>query len=227
MTADLTEAQLKTSPVPGEWSATAVLAHLRSCAGVWGNSIATILRQEQATLRATSPRQWIKRTNYTEIEFAPSLAAFTTQRDELLRTLDALPEAAWSLSITVTGAGRPVLSTVHSYADRLAQHESTHIKQIARIASAVDGTACRLPLPYPSAASLLDKRPWGKAECVRCQPSRIWDGCRVAERRTLASFRLQGGRRCGLMGRRSRRREWRSFPTRRGGESQAAWGYRG
>ena len=139
ITANLTESHLKASPVPGEWSATAVLAHLRSCGDVWGDATATILRQDRSTLRAINPRQWIKRTGYVEMDFGPSLAAFTAQRAELLLVLDALPEAAWGPSITVTGAGSPLVRTVHSYAERLARHESAHIKQIERIVSSLQG----------------------------------------------------------------------------------------
>ena len=137
ITANSSESKLKSSPEPGEWPATGVLAHLRACADVWGDAIATILRQDRSTLRAINPRLWIKRTGYAELAFGPSLAAFTAQRAELLRILDALPDAAWSLSITVTGAGSPLVRTVHSYAERLARHESAHIKQIERLVSSL------------------------------------------------------------------------------------------
>lgn len=39
LTAGLTPAQLHTAPNQGEWSTNDVLAHLRSCADVWGNCI--------------------------------------------------------------------------------------------------------------------------------------------------------------------------------------------
>ena len=39
LTAGLAPAQLRTAPNQGEWSANDVLAHLRSCADVWGNCI--------------------------------------------------------------------------------------------------------------------------------------------------------------------------------------------
>lgn len=43
LTADLTPAQLRTPPAPGEWSANDVLAHLRSCADIWGGCIRRLL----------------------------------------------------------------------------------------------------------------------------------------------------------------------------------------
>ncbi len=74
-------------------------------------------------------------TNYPELEFAPSFRAFAKQRAELLAFLRPLPKAAWSRSAMVTGAGRPRDRTVLEYARWLANHERTHVKQIARIVS--------------------------------------------------------------------------------------------
>lgn len=43
LTADLTPKQLRTIPEKGAWTAVDVLAHLHSCADVWGSCIAAIL----------------------------------------------------------------------------------------------------------------------------------------------------------------------------------------
>jgi hypothetical protein len=37
----------------------------------------------------------------------------------------------------VLGAGKPLESTVHSYADRLARHERTHWRQVAKTVRAL------------------------------------------------------------------------------------------
>ena len=132
-TNDLTSAQLRTALNLGEWSANDVLAHMRSCADVWGNCIAEILAHEKPTIRAINPRTWIKRTDYPEQEFQPSLRAFTEQRADLLQLLAPLSPEDWSRSATVTGAGNVLQRTVRSYADWLAYHERPHIKQIERI----------------------------------------------------------------------------------------------
>ncbi len=133
LTAGLAPAQLRTPPSPDEWSANDVLAHIRACADVWGDCIALLLAEDRPTLRALNPRTWIKRTDYRELEFLPSLRSFTTQRAELLAVLEPLPPVAWSRSATVTGAGRVLERTVLQYAQRLAIHERPHVKQIARI----------------------------------------------------------------------------------------------
>jgi hypothetical protein len=134
---DLTETQLHTSPEPGEWSVTEIAAHLRSCADVWGHVIETIITIDHPTIRAVSPTTWIRSTDYPEQAFASSWQAFTTQRDRLLALLEQLPAKDWSRSATVLGGGRPLELTVHSYAARLARHERTHWRQVAKTVKAV------------------------------------------------------------------------------------------
>ena len=133
LTAGLTPAQLQTTPTPDAWSANDVLAHLRSCADVWGDCIATILAEDRPTLRAVNPTTWIKQTDYPELEFQPSLRSFATQRADLLAVLEPLPHEGWSRAATVTGAGNVLERTVLFYAQWLARHERSHFKQIERI----------------------------------------------------------------------------------------------
>ncbi len=139
MTAGLSPEQLRVARTPGEWSAVEVLAHLRACADVWGDGIATILAADQPTIRAINPRTWVKRTDYPDLEFGPSLRAFATQRADLSAVLEPLPPDAWSRSATVTGAGRPLVRTVLDYARWMVLHERPHIKQIERIARTLGG----------------------------------------------------------------------------------------
>jgi hypothetical protein len=134
-TAGLTKVQLEAAPGPGEWSANDVLAHLRSCADVWGDCIALILDQDRPTIRAVNPRTWITKTDYPEQDFQSSLRAFTRQRGALLAVLEPLSPKAWSRSASVTGAGKPIERTIQSYAEWMAEHERPHLKQIKRIAS--------------------------------------------------------------------------------------------
>lgn len=136
-TAGLAPGRLRAAPNPGEWSANEVLAHLRSCADVWGNCIAAILSADTPVLRAVNPRTWIQKTDYLEQEFQPSLQAFTAQRAGLLAVLKPLAPENWSRSATVTGAGKTLVRTVHSYAQWLATHERPHLKQIERIVKRV------------------------------------------------------------------------------------------
>ena len=133
----LTEAKLHAAPEPGEWSVTEIAAHLRSCADVWGQAIETIAVTDHPTIRAVSPTTWIKSTDYRELAFASSLQAFRKQRDQLLGLLGQLPDRGWSRTATVLGGGRPLEITLQSYANRLALHERTHWRQVAKTVRAL------------------------------------------------------------------------------------------
>jgi len=132
LTAGLEPAQLHTTPNDG-WSANDVLAHLRACADVWGSCIVAIIAQDTPTLRAVNPRTWIRKTDYLEQEFQPSLHAFTAQRTGLLAVLEPLADEGWSRTVTVTGAGKILERTVLYYARWLAGHERQHVKQLERM----------------------------------------------------------------------------------------------
>lgn len=129
----LAPAQLRTAPTSDAWSANDVLAHLRACADVWGAGIEAILAEDRPTLRAINPTTWIKQTDYRDLDFEPSLRAFSRQRVDLLAILHPLPPAGWARAATVTGAGKALERTVLTYAQRLARHERQHLKQIERI----------------------------------------------------------------------------------------------
>lgn len=133
-TRGLTESQLRAAPSPGEWSALEILAHLCACGDVWGGCIATILQQDRPTIRAINPRTWIEHTNYLQQKFQPTLKIFTAQRAALLDDLRGLSPDQWWRTAKVTGAGKPLTKTVHSYAEWMAEHERAHVKQIRRIA---------------------------------------------------------------------------------------------
>ena len=127
---------LRTPPGEGEWSATEILAHLRACADVWGRAIGTILVQDRPTIRAINPRTWIRSTEYLELDFEPSFAAFVAQRADLLATLGPVPLDAWLRTAVVTGAGPTLERNIHWYAHGLATHERSHVKEIERRAKA-------------------------------------------------------------------------------------------
>lgn len=137
LTNGLTPAQLQTPPNHDEWSANDVLAHLRACADVWGNCIVAIIAEDMPTLRAVNPLTWIKKTDYLELEFQPSLRSFTTQRADLLTVLEPLPHEGWSRASTVTGAGNVLERTVLFYGQWMARHERQHIKQVERIVQSI------------------------------------------------------------------------------------------
>ncbi len=138
-TAGLSPDQLRATPGLGGWSASEVLAHLRACADVWGGCIREIIARDRPTLRAVDPRTWIRQTDYPDMEFPPSFRAYAGQRADLPATLEALPEMGWSRSAIVTGAGKVLERTVQFYAQWLARHERSHLKQMQQIVSSMHG----------------------------------------------------------------------------------------
>jgi len=136
-TQGFTEAQLHTAPSEGEWSANDILAHLRSCQDVWGGYIQRMVAEDRPTLRIISPRNYIRRTNYLELDFAPSLEAFGSARSELMTLLNSLPPEAWQRTCIATVAGRPNDRSVHGQADGLTRHERAHLRQIEAVVKAL------------------------------------------------------------------------------------------
>lgn len=132
LTAGVLPEVLRTSPGPDAWSANDVLAHLRACSDRWGEAATRIVEEDSPRLRGTEPRVWITKTNYLDLEFTPSLRAFVRQRKALLAVLDPLQPADWQRTGTLVGAGKHVSRTVHIYAERLARHERSHVKQVSR-----------------------------------------------------------------------------------------------
>jgi hypothetical protein len=110
----------------GEWSANDVLAHLRSCADVWGASIESMLAEEMPTLPYIHPHEWLKQTNYTKQDFHKSLREFTRQRGKLLKILMKLSLEDWSQGAMIGGR----VHTVFTQARRIAKHETEHCHQI-------------------------------------------------------------------------------------------------
>lgn len=137
LTQGLSPAQLLAPPEPGEWSARDVLAHLRACADMWGKYIRVILSEDSPTFKAVNPTTWIKQTDYRQQEFEPSLQAYTTQRTGLLAVLQPLAPEDWSRAATVTGGGKPRQRSVYTYAQWLANHERSHIRQLEGIMKAM------------------------------------------------------------------------------------------
>lgn len=123
--------RLRRDKVLGEWTAVDILAHLRACSDALGDVIPDIVRGGKP-MRAVNPRSLIRRTNYRELEFAPSFRAFVRQRARRVRYLKALPRSDWARSRLFTGMGTPRERSVLFYAEWLAGHERAHVRHIER-----------------------------------------------------------------------------------------------
>ena len=126
MTKHVDESRLQAKPDKAEWSANDILAHLRSCADVWGDQINKMIAKDKQKLSYAHPRQWIKKTNYRELPFQELFQAFKTQRRKLLKILKELSIEDWSRQATI----KRRVHTIFTHVRRMAQHENVHCMQI-------------------------------------------------------------------------------------------------
>lgn len=131
LTAGLTSAQLHAAPKPGEWSVNDVLGHLRASAEGWGAKIVA-LRAVDGRPGADAPIN-----DGADLDFEAAFLSYSAQRSELTSALESLPPEAWSRIGTLTTAGRAYEGTVLYYAEWMARHERSHVRQIERIVAAV------------------------------------------------------------------------------------------
>jgi len=111
------------------WSVNDILAHLRSCADVWGDSIERMLVEENPIVPYRHPRQWIKKTDYPKLPFHESLQAFVAQRKKLSKILKRLSLEEWSRAATIKGREHTVFTQIR----RMAMHEQVHCEQIEEL----------------------------------------------------------------------------------------------
>lgn len=124
---DRTLEQLHRRPEPKSWSVNEILAHLRACADVWGLDIKRMLSEDAPSLPDVHPTIHLKGTDYPDLEFQTSLAAFAEQRKSLLIKLKSLGFQDWSRTARI----KDRTHTVFSQARRMALHEQGHWDQVA------------------------------------------------------------------------------------------------
>jgi hypothetical protein len=127
ITRDASEEQLHYKASKQDWSVRDILAHLRACSDVWGNSIEVMLADENPVLPDVHPRHWLKQTNYLDLRFRESFQTLASQRVKMLSVLRQLLFEDWGRSGVIGGRKH----TVFSQARRMAKHEAEHITQIS------------------------------------------------------------------------------------------------
>jgi len=133
LTKSVDAALLQAKPDKKSWSASDILAHLRSCADIWTHSIYAMLAENEPALPDINERKWAKVTGYTDVLFPESFQAFSLQRENLLRVLKALPFEAWKRSAVILGRKHTIFTQVR----RLAKHELEHCEQIESLLESV------------------------------------------------------------------------------------------
>ncbi len=108
------------------WSVNDILAHVRASADMREKYITYMASGDRATLRYESPRGWIRKTDYLELPFAESFAAYRAHRSAWLGQLEAMSLADWERGAIIRD--RP--ETIASYVRYLTDHETVHCQQI-------------------------------------------------------------------------------------------------
>ena len=94
--------------------------------------MARIVAEDRPSFTSVNPRARMRKTDYPELEFAPSFRAFTSSARP-----DGDPgtagERGWARTATVKVYGELFEYTVHYYGSKLARHEAVHIPQIENV----------------------------------------------------------------------------------------------
>jgi len=118
---------LSAAPDDGEWSAVAVLAHVRASDDILSPRLIAMLVREEPTLPAFDDRRWDEVMGYAESDFQELLAEFTFRRAELVRVLRRLAPGDWERAGVHEARGRiTMLETLR----HLVEHEVEHCLQL-------------------------------------------------------------------------------------------------
>jgi uncharacterized damage-inducible protein DinB len=108
------------------WSVNDILAHIRASGDMREKYMTDMASGDRATLRYESPRGWIRKTNYLEMPFAESFAAYRAHRFAWLAQLETMSATDWERGAVIRD--RP--ETIATYARYLTDHETVHCEQI-------------------------------------------------------------------------------------------------
>jgi hypothetical protein len=122
--------QLAAIPSDGEWSALAVLAHVRASDDILAPRLVAMLAREEPALPAFDERRWGEVMGYADADFQELLATFTFRRVELVRALRRLSSHDWHRVGVHESRGQ---ITIVETLRHLVEHESEHCHQIETI----------------------------------------------------------------------------------------------
>lgn len=117
------------------WSASDILAHLRSCADLWTHSIYAMLAENEPVFSDIDERKWARVTRYAELPFHNSIQVFSLQRESLVRVLRDLSFGFWERSAIIFERRH----TVFTQTRRMAKHETEHIEQFQSLMRSLKG----------------------------------------------------------------------------------------
>jgi hypothetical protein len=120
------EGQLRAAP-DGEWSAAAILAHLRASDDILAYRAYMILVRDSPPMPSFDERRWAEVAGYIEANFHISLEAFRLRRAELVAMLRRAGPGDWQRSGAHEERGQVALTEIISH---VVEHEEEHCLQI-------------------------------------------------------------------------------------------------
>ena len=126
-------AELAATPANDEWSALAILAHLRASDDILAPRLMMMLVRDEPPLPSYDERRWADVMGYAEHEFQELPAAFTFKRAELVRALRRLSPSDWQRGGIHDEHGRITLLDMLRH---LVDHEDEHCRQIETLLTA-------------------------------------------------------------------------------------------
>ena len=135
--AGLSDAQLRTPEKPGKWSVIEVVQHLADSEIVYGYRIRLILAGDTPAIEGYDQDAWARRLRYIDTPLVDALAQVRILRNRSLDLLRSLAPEEWERAGMHSERGR---ESVRHITKLLAAHDLVHLRQIARIKSAIGAT---------------------------------------------------------------------------------------
>ena len=132
--AGVTAALLSRSEAPGKWSMRQVVRHFADSELVWGYRLRMVLAQDRPTITGYDQDLWADRLGYAGADVAHALEEFAILRRGNLALLDAATTA--DLARVGVHSERGEESVAHMIR-MYAGHDLLHLRQLARIRSAI------------------------------------------------------------------------------------------
>jgi hypothetical protein len=132
--AGLTDSQLRQAEKPGKWSVIQVVQHLADTEIVYAYRIRLILASDTPEIQGYDQDAWARRLRYAEMPLADALAQVRILRRRGLDLLRSLRPEEWERAGMHSERGR---ESVRQITKLLAGHDLLHLRQIARIKSAI------------------------------------------------------------------------------------------
>ena len=134
LTQRFTPKQLKWRPEPGKWSIAEILAHLADVEIVASWRMRSVIGENGITIQPFDQDAWASAFQYNKRDARRSLEMFRLLRENNLAMLKEIPPQVWDNYGMHLERGK---ETIAHLARMFAGHDTNHVLQVERIASAL------------------------------------------------------------------------------------------